>query len=502
MSKIPMWEQQRSTVSQIIGEAAEQSFLFLYNYEYRFHLDIPSEWGEHQNIAWYRGILQEGKYQSFRYDSMIGSYHPGQKAKWTSHELCHRLVGYFYNSQASYLEFCLAARLLELVPVIQFYFLEEIDLRRCGKHRTCASLFKDFCPKCEELAKKGPADNKRYMFRQRAAEFFNKELAAIKQSLYQKEFIYHIDYNINLCADAIEYTNHHIKRYKDLDFKAYMTEFGKEKFGTHSSLEALLHRVEEVFFSLLEEEIKFAPWQIEGVDEWVNMDFAYRLLNLMKLCSKDLQLELRKLYYSFCEQRNLEILASAYDELGETWDLPSWREFSAVGYDYNHIASNSLLQIREGLTSVFGSHPLQDGFENETWSREHLAQRYIHFLESRSIDCEELRNRYHACQFFPYYVVANHGEIHQNKIYILNPNLKLVKLTALSIEYLPQDVAALSCNYVLRRTLVDFEEWLPVETVLEPIFTEVMEKTTIKYRESLAPLIEQAILVPDQNLEA
>ena len=97
MENIPEKDLNRSSIAKHIGKLAELNGLFLSHYEYRQQFDVPDLWknSERNDLAfesgWENGSLKEFKYQSFRNDIRIGSFHPGHQNKWTSHELCHGL---------------------------------------------------------------------------------------------------------------------------------------------------------------------------------------------------------------------------------------------------------------------------------------------------------------------------------------------------------------------------------------------------------------------------
>src|SRR5690606_36544266 len=97
----------RSPAARRVGALAARDGLFLFHFEHRRHSQLPAIFlseGLDPELAqpplWSDGRLPEAKYQSFRHDLMIGSFHPGHRGKWSTHELCHGLVGFGWRAGA------------------------------------------------------------------------------------------------------------------------------------------------------------------------------------------------------------------------------------------------------------------------------------------------------------------------------------------------------------------------------------------------------------------
>ncbi|MCA9546622.1 MAG: hypothetical protein KC613_19590, partial [Myxococcales bacterium] len=124
----PDAELHRSPAAALVGRLAAASSLRLSHFEHRLHLPTPFAWADpdRPDLAgvptWQGGRLQEHKFQHFRGDNPVGSFHPGHRAKWTAHELCHGVVGFAWAPTATPLFHTLAARLNEVVPVALYYF--------------------------------------------------------------------------------------------------------------------------------------------------------------------------------------------------------------------------------------------------------------------------------------------------------------------------------------------------------------------------------------------
>src|SRR5690242_19562992 len=108
----PTADHRRSPAALRVAELASASQLFFAHYEHRARLVPPRSWsaGEPEELPRFvAGVLAEPKYQAFRHDFVIASFHPGHRPKWTAHELCHGLIGFAYRPDASLLFHALAA---------------------------------------------------------------------------------------------------------------------------------------------------------------------------------------------------------------------------------------------------------------------------------------------------------------------------------------------------------------------------------------------------------
>src|SRR5690349_7338010 len=134
----PSPEHQRSRAAQRVAQLAVKSSLFFTNFEHRARVTLPATWlpegATEPPLSFQGGVLAEPKYQAFRHDLLIASFHPGHRAQWTAHELCHALVGFAYRPGAPLLFHALGAWLAELLPVALWYFFDEAGLRKCERH--------------------------------------------------------------------------------------------------------------------------------------------------------------------------------------------------------------------------------------------------------------------------------------------------------------------------------------------------------------------------------
>ena len=172
----------RSPAAMRVGHLATEAELFLFHFEHRVHLELPEDWVERPEDAappeWLGGVLPERKYQSFRHDLLIGSFHPGHRAKWSAHELCHALVGFAWRPDPSPLFLATAGRLAELLPVVLWYFLDEAYLQRCPVHQGGGALFRKHCLACDAAAQPNLGDVHAERRLEEAVRFMERELAA------------------------------------------------------------------------------------------------------------------------------------------------------------------------------------------------------------------------------------------------------------------------------------------------------------------------------------
>ena len=161
----PDHELYRSPAAERIAKLAAKSGLLLSHFEHRVDLELPDDWMTEDRPdlgtpqGWQGGVLPETKYGSFQHDRIIGSFHPGHRAKWTTHELCHGLVGFAWYPGCSRFFQALSARMSEILPVALYYFFDEAGLRRCPVHDGRGALFGHYCADCEAQAQRGPVDD-------------------------------------------------------------------------------------------------------------------------------------------------------------------------------------------------------------------------------------------------------------------------------------------------------------------------------------------------------
>jgi hypothetical protein len=191
--------------------------------------------------ASWAGCCPSRKYQTFRHDLLIASFHPSHRPQWTAHELCHALVGFAYRPGASTLFHVLAAWLAELIPVALWYFFDEADLRRCPRHQGGGPLFQTYCAACEREAERGPRaeDRDTLRLRREGRRFVERELAAVQRSRRLGRPLGTRFATIDLAEDAVSYVAAHGPRLRSAEMERFSQSFFAPGQGQHATLEEL-----------------------------------------------------------------------------------------------------------------------------------------------------------------------------------------------------------------------------------------------------------------------
>lgn len=397
----PNHELARSPAAATVGLLAEASNLILAHYEYRHQLEAPEHWVPEgrddliQPSYWQAGVLREGKYGSFRNDLMLGSFHPSHRAKWTSHELCHGLVGFAWQPGATTLYHALAARLSELLPVALFYFFDEAYLNRCPDHQGAGPLFATFCRACEEAARKGPraTDSQAERFMKDGQAFVERELAAIVKSRRLGRPINSPWANLDLMSDGLAYAAAQERRLQSPEFERYMYLFFPEGTGKHHSLEELENRVIEVLQGICHG-ASVQAWNADS-SLWKAQDIGWRLLEVSSETDGDACRSLIHMVEQLAAsptQEGIEAVIRDYEGLHQDYMIPDPKDLFATGYIINDTYGLSEAQISEGIASALPEtwEQLEDKTVishqfscQDIWQREPLAKRFVNWLEDQ-----------------------------------------------------------------------------------------------------------------------
>lgn len=357
----PDVEHLRSPSAHRIATLAAESQLLLSHYEHRVRLPVPEAWlpegrpdldGE---THWRAGVLPEPKYQAFRHDLLIGSFHPGHRAKWTAHELCHALVGFAYRPDASPFFLTLGAWLAELLPVTLYYFLDEAGLRRCSRHEGGGPLYGTFCSACEDAAKQGAvSDARTTQWQEEARAFMQAELDAVHRSRRAGRILSHRHATLDLGSDALAYAAGHARRLTSPEFAFFAEAFFQGAHtGCHNTLESIEARIWALF-----EDLCGGPSASPLVSQrwdYVCQDLAFRLLSIEAECDDELAAAMRGTVTPLVESRSeagVRASVQAYRALFDTWELPPVEEVFAVGYDLVDGLGRGVAQVEEGLRSA------------------------------------------------------------------------------------------------------------------------------------------------------
>jgi len=372
----PARELSRSPAAARVGRLAARSGLGLFHTEWRRHLALPQDWvpAHDPSLAappeWGGGVLPERKYQAFRHDQALGGYHPGMRAKWSAHELCHGLVGFGWRPDASPLFLATAGRLAELVPVVLWYYLDEAHLVRCPRHAHGGALYRTHCPACEAAAAPALDEVHAEQLLEEARLFVEREVLAIQATLKRGEPVPHLHGSLDLCSDGIAYAAAHGPRLSSPAFHRYMEGFAVEGGGWSSSLEDLQERAVAVLNAIAQGDAlePLAPTRDHGEARWVLQDLGWRLLALAHETEGEAADVLHDMVDGLAHAcaatatdtpadqvragavRAIHQARAAYEQLFEAFEVPEPDDIWALGHDLLGTGGGrSVSQIREGL---------------------------------------------------------------------------------------------------------------------------------------------------------
>ncbi len=397
----PAPELSRSPAAARIGRLAAASGLSLTHFEYRQHLRLPDHWAPADRpdlfgeAVWQGGRLVEPKYGPFRHDGVLGSFHPGHRAKWTAHELCHALVGHAWRPDASPLFLALGCRVAELLPVTLYYFLDEAGLRRCPAHASGGPLYGAFCPTCERAALCGPIEiDGRWYDRGRA--FVEAELAAVARSRRTGRPSSHRWTTIDLQSDALAYVGAHRLRLMSPEYRRFAELFpapGRD----HATLDSIEARVLELLDDLCggreAQPLKGDHWQ------WVAHDIGWRLLQVGSQCEPELGAALDGLVDALAAETTAQGIVAAvegYRALHDDWIMPEPEAVFALGLplpddvDLGRAIDQPAAGLAEGLpgtVELLGEAfvPVVEAFVTaESPTRGPIARRFARFLAAEA----------------------------------------------------------------------------------------------------------------------
>lgn len=393
----------RSEAAQTVGRLAHASGLAMFHFEHRLRLASPEAWlppGRGPlDVApgWVGGVLPEAKYQAFRHDLLLGSFHPGHRPKWTAHELCHGLVGFAWKPDASLFFHALAARLAEVLPVALWYFLDEAGLGRCALHQGHGPLYDGTCSPCDDAARGGPArpaaDDGRWL--EDGQAFVERELAAVEDSLKRGAPVPHRLGRLDLASDGVAYAAAHGGRLRSPEFARFVEIFSGDGKGHHPSLDSLAARVREVLTALSGGQA--ARPLAGGRWDWICQDLGWRLLEVVADTAGDIRAELETLVERLADdsrESTVGRVIEAYEGLHGDFELPSPREIFAVGYPLPRGYGHALAQLGEGIASALpqtwvglgpGQGDLLSAFAaQDPHVRAPIGRRFATFLKGRA----------------------------------------------------------------------------------------------------------------------
>ena len=386
----PPRELTRSPAAARIGQLSAEAGLFCFHFEHRVHLPLPEHHVPAAALAlveppvWEGGVLPEPKYQSFRHDLPLGSFHPQHRGKWTAHELCHGLVGFGWSPRATPFFHATAGRLAELLPVALWYWFDEAFARRCPLHAGGGALFRAFCPDCEAAQGFDPDDDRA---EQRIADglaFMEAELAAVDRTRRSGSVVPHRFATLDLASDGVAYARAHGERLASPEFAAFIERFAVAGQGWSTSLDDLQERCLAVTRALLSGEslAPVAPSALHARWRWILQDVAWRLMGVQAQTGGDAHAGIGLIIDTLAgvlgatteADRDpaaevsgaLMFAGSAYGTLFEDFELPDPDDVFAVGYPVDGLRwrpglgapsteAGAMTQLRAGLADVCAS---------------------------------------------------------------------------------------------------------------------------------------------------
>ena len=400
----PAHELSRSPAAAAIGDAAARSGMILAHFERRLHLPTPDEWMPEGRPDLQGQRADEHKYQHHHNENPVGSFNPTHRAKWTTHELCHGLVGFAWTPNATPLFRLLAARLSEVVPVALWYFFDEAQLARCAAHD--GPLFTMRCPACEAAAGHPTAPSKTAaQWRADGLAFVQRELGAVRRSIETGLPVSHRFATLDLHSDALAYTAAHTGRLTSPTFARFIELFhADDALGRHASLEALMIRIEAVAQALAENR-PITPLRSDR-PRMVAQDVGWRLLMVAADCAGETADLLDALAVRLAEDPEaLDAVIAEYTDAAQTWWLPPPADVFGVGYPlsgahglHRSATEASLSRICPNSLAVLDTRaePLIEAFIQSESGRGQLALRFADWLAKRESSAEADLTRYEA----------------------------------------------------------------------------------------------------------
>jgi hypothetical protein len=355
----PQREYRRTPAAARVAALAARDGLFCFHFEHRIEPALPEDWvppGD-PSLAeppeWSNGVLPERKYQSFRHDLALGSFHPHHRAKWSTHELCHGLVGFAWHPTATAFFHATAGRLAELLPVALWYFFDEAFLTRCPLHQGDGALYRAHCPDCEAAARPLPDDPDAREHLRGGLRFLDRELAAIARSRREGRPLPHRHATLDLSADGVAYALAHERRLASPAFARFAEQFTLPQGGRSETLDALEARVLAVADALIggPPPAALCPSPTHGRWRWIAQDLGWRLHALAHETDGEAEAALHDQLDSLAAlvaatadpalpadvldpraRATVQRTAEAYRALAEDWELPDPEELLALGY--------------------------------------------------------------------------------------------------------------------------------------------------------------------------
>ncbi len=389
-----------SVAKRIFSLAASNEFLFAH-YEYRWPVPVPEGWldpnlqAAQGEVHWQAGVLSELKYQSFRHDSVVCNFHPGQSSKWGAHELCHKLVGYAWKPKQGLLYHTLAAWAAEVLPVTVYYFWDEMDCFKCEKHKAFSQSPMSYCAACDKMA--AISTDKRLELLDLGWDFLNTQLAAIEESIKKQSLMPAPLFSLDLADDAYHYSLSQLGRLNSESYSLYMNKVVSPALHV-AEIEDLITRVREVAASLVEG-AKFKNFNLKRHD-WVVMDLGSRLLEL----AENMDVEVREIFLrhfeEFATTKDINAFINSYQSLLNEYELPKVEELFATGYSVTPSLGYYNDQVKEGIISVIPKsfeqldiESISNFLDSDRGNRDYLGARLEKYFDLDTVRAEVFINQ-------------------------------------------------------------------------------------------------------------
>lgn len=358
-----------------VAKLAQANGLFMSHFEHTAWLPLPEAWepADRPDLGevsgWAGGVLPETKFRHFRLDRMVGSYHPGQRSKWTAHELAHKLVGWAWWPGMSILELATVARVAEALPVALWYFFDEADRRRCALHLEVDAWGAGLCRDCEAAAMAGPTAGTDESVLAAGLRFVERELAAAEAALATGRPHPTPWRTVDLSSDGFAWAAAHGPRLRDPAFGAWIEGFVPPGQGRWCSAAALIHRVREATAALVDGG-SLSTWAGAG-DDWMLQDVSARVLQVRVETEGEAAVEMDHLLAEAAADRDIDALADGYTLACHEWELPAADDVFGVGY--------SLGKCGFGLRPTHLEAALRSAMPRST---QHLRKGWAAFVEA------------------------------------------------------------------------------------------------------------------------
>lgn len=459
----------RSRVAKRIFHLARENNLQFAHYEYRWPIPLPDSWNSEKDhhaqgeVHWHQGVLSELKYQSFRHDSAVCNFHPGQSSKWGAHELCHKLVGFVFKPQADILFHTLAAWAAEVLPVTVYYFWDEIDCFRCERHKVFGFMQATFCKACEITSKE--QDVKREDYKKLGWDFLNTQLAAIEASIREQKIVSAPYMALDLADDAYYYT---LSQFPRLTSKVYedfiQTSVPSQIYKT--SIDDLITRIRMVAEAIMEDK-ELPSYGLNNTD-WKVLDLGFRGLELAENIEGDAKQKFINTTQEFFKNKNIENYVKKYTLLCKEYDLPPAKEFFAAGYVVADGLGYLEEQVLEGIKTLvpdsfeeISDSTLNTFFKADRANRNFLCERLAEHISEEHIQIEIFLNQPQSF-FAKDYSCRQSDKIYKwsDRVRVCKNSDKLQVLLGLDSEYfiLYKDTSGEVLSYPIQQILTSCEK--------------------------------------------